>query len=261
MKILIENTGKEFIFSDFLYCTSSNVKVSNNFYDYAFMYGQYYANGSATVAVRTFTIQGNFEAESNKDVEHLRGEVFSSLFNNKLLLFLEDDSERFYRCVLDGNVGTTYNQGWNVGRVFTLSFTLTAYLPFAYERNTYTSRILVDQEGIFKVNYLGTAPCMPIVKFNAKKNIVLTSSKKPLISGNKTIIKLKKDITLDSGDELKIKEGIAFLNNKLLDDVLDPISMLKPLFLVSGDNLFLCDKNAFALDAGSLYFSWQNVYF
>jgi len=259
MKIKIENKEdihkSEYLgFSQYLFCSSSTVKVSSNFSDFNSMYGSFLKEDSTRVGYRTFTISGNFDAGVPSDVESFRGQVFSQLFNKPLLLFLDDDTPLFYRCVLDGSVNTSYNQGWNIGRVFTLSFSLIANEPFAFDGVFHTHEGL---RGKCEIEYLGTIPCCPIIEIKAIKDVILKENAIPFIQGNKSNIIIQKDIELKKGNKLYIKNGIPILNGKAIQDSLSPSSIFNPLFLEMGKNNFIIQSN----DSLTVNIIFNNIFF
>ncbi|MGP1438527.1 MAG: hypothetical protein ACTTKH_05585 [Treponema sp.] len=239
MKLKVEN--EELDFSKYLYCSSSAITVSNNITKLNGMLGSYYKEKEGNMTHRTFAIQGNFEADSLQDVERFRGRVFESLFNKVIMVYLEDASDRYYKCVLDGQVNTSYNQGFEVGRVFTLSFTLLAFLPFAYERS---DRVIFDpstHKDKIILNYKGNVPSLLNIKIEPFDDIVIKKNKTPFIKNKNTFIKLEKDIVLESKsanrqDIFTVNEGLPSINDRLLVGVLDVFSLLTPLLLLQGKN-------------------------
>lgn len=231
------DSWKNLDFAKYLYCTSSSVKVSNNFINFNARAGVYHKEGTSQIGSRSFAISGNFEANSSKDVEAFRSEIFTSLFNKSLRLFLDDEDDCYYNCVLDGNVSTTYNQGYSIGRVFTLSFNLIATEPYrhgeedsAYIDNTYPNDSYVS------FYYEGSAPCFPDVYIFFGKETLITESVDFMQCGN-TCIKFKPVFKTNSNDFYHIKKGIIKRVGKIFTpNCLDDNSILNPFMLTPGKN-------------------------
>lgn len=246
-------------FSKYLYCTSSSVKVSNAFHNFNGMYGQVYKAGSGSVGSRSFSISGNFEASFPQDVERFRGEVFKELFDKPLMLFLEEKDDTYYNCVLDGNVSTTYNAGWEISRVFSLSFNLLAYEPFRFgeEKNLAISKT----DDTFSLYYEGDVPCFPkiYIRFKGKIKIV----EQPLLQNEDTQIKFNKEIvSLDEWAYFCIQNGLIrpLKKTQISTFVLDSHSVLNPFRLFSGENEIFFNDDCF--EGGyRVFMTAQNIYF
>lgn len=265
MKITTE-LGEDLPFASYFFCSSSSIKVSNNIFDLNGIIGSSY-NNKSNIGSRIFSIQGNIEATSLEDVERFRGDIFSALANRMLKLYLEDDFNRYYLCVLDGNVNTTYNQGWNIGRVFTLSFNLFAPLPFSfgkenkvvYEGNAHTT---------FEIDYNGNVPCVPCIKIIAKEDIELKKRNKPFLKCKNTFVQITKNILLKKGDEFLIKNGLPLLNDTHLVNVFNVFSILNPLLLLPKKNQIEFDTSAVCMAntdicwfACNFEMSWNDMYY
>ena len=255
--------GKNFFFtlpfSEYLYCVSSSIKVSNTFLDFNSQFGSSYKNYSSTLNNKTFSITGNIEVSSPDKVEETKSIIFYCLYNRKLRLFTDDHYSRYYNCVLDGNVTITYNHGEEISRVFTLSFSLCSTSPFSYDSRKYEERF----NDRLRIQYKGHAPCFPIIKFYASNSFILRPLKEPLIHCNNKVgqsfIRLKKEISVNEKDNFFIQNGLPILNEQVLpSDVLDPISVLKPIVLVEGDNYIYMNYNTPYLSAIII---WNNVYY
>ena len=231
-------------FSKYLYCTSSSVKVSNAFHNFNGMYGQVYKAGSGSVGSRSFSISGNFEASSPQDVERFRGEVFCELFDKPLMLFLEEKDDTYYNCVLDGNVSTTYNAGWEISRVFNLSFNLLAYEPFRFgEEKSY---IITDWKDITTLYYEGDVPCFPKIYIWLKGKI--KKVEQPLLQNGDTQIKFNKEIvSLDKKAYFCIQNGLIRPTRKtqMSTFVLDSRSVLNPFKLFHWENEIFFNADCF----------------
>ena len=246
-------------FSKYLYCTSSSVKVSNAFHNFNGMYGQVYKAGSGSVGSRSFSISGNFEASSPQDVERFRGEVFCELFDKPLMLFLEEKDDTYYNCVLDGNVSTTYNAGWEISRVFNLSFNLLAYEPFRFgEEKSY---IISNWDDITTLYYEGDVPCFPKIYIWLKGKI--KKVEQPLLQNEDTQIKFNKEIvSLDKKACFCIQNGLIrpLRKTQISTFVLDSRSVLNPFKLFHGENEISFNTNCFE-GRYRITMSFQNIYF
>ena len=246
-------------FSKYLYCTSSSVKVSNAFHNFNGMYGQAYRAGSSSVGSRSFSISGNFEASSPQDVERFRGEVFCELFNKPLMLFLEEKDDTYYNCVLDGNVSTTYNAGWEISRVFSLSFNLLAYEPFRFGKDF--SFQLKDTERRIKIYYKGDVPCFPKIRIYFRDKIKIVAQ--PLLQNEDTHIKFKEEIvSLNKWTLFYIQKGLIRPTRraKISTFVLDSHSVLNPFRLFHGENEIFFNTDCFE-GSFRITMSFQNIYF
>ena len=228
------DSWKNLDFAKYLYCTSSSVKVSNNFINFNARAGVHHKEGTSQIGSRSFAISGNFEANSSKDVEAFRSEIFASLFNKPLRLFLDDEDGSYYNCVLDGNVSTTYNQGYNIGRVFTLSFNLIATEPY---RHGEKDNAYIDDSCV-SIYYDGKVPCFPDVYIGFGKETLITESVDFMQCGN-TYIKFKPvfKVTSDPNEIYHIKKGIIRRVDKIFtSNCLDDNSILNPFMFTPGEN-------------------------
>ena len=260
MLIKDKETNKVLDFSKYLYCTSSSVKVSSTFHNFNSIHGQLYKQNSSTMGSRTFTITGNFEAGSSHDVERFRGVVFKGLFNKPLLLFLDDDDVTYYECVLDGNVNTTYNIGWQISKVFTLSFNLVAALPYAYG-NINTFNKFKNGVSEYDIFYHGNVPAFCGLKMFLKRKIKVKHSDNPFIRCRDTVIDFKEG-SLFSEASYYVREGLLFENGKNIADVLTKHSVFFPLMLTEGKNKIHVNWEKLEFDNfGSFNLVWQDIYF
>ena len=272
MIIKIENTNgnhQVLDFSSYLTCTSSSVKVTNQFFDFNRIAGLTHREGS-TLGSRTFAITGNFEAPSLKDVESFRSKVFSSLFNKNLLLFLDDDVACYYRCVLDGNVNTTYNIGWNVGRVFTLSFNLLAASPYLYEKER--AKSFYNGEYSFIIDYDGDVPTFPMVVIREERPLILKPNGEPFLICGDTSVNFIKEVEFKESNPnyVFIKQGLVTRQDgSTYPDVLDKNSILNPLIMRKGKNeiklnrfsLYNSKPETLFYNISNIYFVWQSIYY
>lgn len=262
MKICVKENNQihSFDFSKYLYCTSSSIKVSNNFQEYNSILGVYHKDKTSTLGSRSFTISGSFEALNPQDVERFRGEVFSSLFNKPLMLFLDDAAELYYHCVLDGNVTTTYNIGEVISRVFTLSFNLIATKPFSFGEE----EIFLITSKEFYFNYDGNVPSFPKVIITFNKSIKIQDTLKPFIQCGNTYIKFNNCKNLSMDKSFYIQNGIvkSLEDESFSSDVLDSQSIFNPLMLVNGNNKITLNLDCFK-DSNdlSIYLAFQPIYF
>lgn len=152
--------GKKLKLPQSLYCSSTThsvamqgIKINNSI-------GEVLPpNIRGQISARTFSIQGNVEANKIIEVENLRSSIFAKLYGKPLCFFREEDDDRFYICYLQGNINITYNQGYNIGRVFTISFNLISYEGFAHSKEK-TSIRLKDS---CNLPYKGDIPTFPTI--------------------------------------------------------------------------------------------------
>ena len=166
----IFSLGAKIILPRSLYCASTThnvamqgIKINNGI-------GELLPpNARGQISARTFSIQGNVDANKISNVEHLRSSIFAKLYGKPLYFFREEDDDRFYRCYLQGNINITYNQGYNIGRVFSISFNLISYDGFAYSKDR-TTMLLKDS---CDLPYNGDIPTFPTMIYEKTNSALI----------------------------------------------------------------------------------------
>ena len=255
------DSWKELYFAKYLYCTSSSMKVSNNFINFNARAGVSHKEGTSQIGSRSFAISGNFEADSPKNVEAFRSEIFASLFNKPLHLYLDDEDDNYYNCVLDGNVSTTYNQGYSISRVFTLSFNLIATEPYRIVDKHFMT-FLHDNNSIKSIDYKGSVPSFLRVGIQFH-NRLITGLSTPLVKCRNTTLNFKQGKTVTGGNMHYIKKGITktfsdFGGKYICVDFLDDNSKLYPLMLMPGKNTLEINL-AYSSQIYTAEFSWKTL--
>lgn|GEM_PF-1197526 len=255
MEIKIKNKKGEFEsleFSKYLYCTSSSVKVLNNLAELNGKAGSFLADVDSHIGSRNFVIQGNFEADNLQAVEAFRGKVFHALFAKSLFLFLDNDEEKengsYYRVVLDGNVNTTYNQGWNIGRIFTLSFTLVSLLPYSYKKSCEERFYAENITNELIIYYNGIIPTFPIIIFEFYADVEIKATEFPLLKNQDREIRLNKDIAFSKNEMLIIKNGMPLIGDAFSFEynyeLFKKEAILNPFIIFTGENNIKLDMGA-----------------
>ena len=272
MEIKIKNKKDEFEsleFSKYLYCTSSSVKVSNNLIGLNGKAGSFLADVDSHIGSRNFVIQGNFEADNLQAVEDFRGKVFHALFAKSLFLFLDNDEEKenesYYRVVLDGNVNTTYNQGWNIGRVFTLSFTLVSLLPYSYKKSCEERFYAENITNELTLFYNGIIPTFPIIIFEFYADVEIKATEFPLLKNQDREIRLNKDIAFSKNEKLIIKNGIPLIGDDTYAEydytIFNKDACLTPFMIYPKENKIKLDVGAIktSVENYSITFSYEEL--
>lgn len=128
MKIIDANTGKHLLEDiDNLYCSSSNTSFDHPFSNIEGRLGQVLLSEMPKIKPRTFSITGTIETNNYNAVDRERSKIVNALIGKKLRLFLEDDDDIYYNCVLNGAVNVTYYAGHSISRVFSIFFNLICY--------------------------------------------------------------------------------------------------------------------------------------
>lgn len=121
------------------------------------------------ISSRTFSIQGNIEANKISEVETLRSSIFAKLYGKPLYFFREEDDDRFYTCYLQGNINITYNQGYNIGRVFGISFNLISYEGYAHSKE----RKIMFLKDSRDLPYNGDIPTFPTIIYEKPNSALI----------------------------------------------------------------------------------------
>ena len=272
MEIKIKNKKGEFEsleFSKYLYCTSSSVKVSNNLTELNGKAGSFLVDADSHISSRNFVIQGNFEADNLQAVEAFRGKVFHALFAKSLFLFLDNDEEKenesYYRVVLDGNVNTTYNQGWNIGKVFTLSFTLISFLPYSYKKSCEERFYAENITNELIIYYNGVIPTFPIIIFEFYADVEIKATEFPLLKNQDREIRLNKDIAFSKNEMLIIKNGIPLIGDDTYAEydytIFNKDACLNPFMIYPKENKIKLDVGAIKtpVENYSITFSYEEL--
>ena len=256
-------TGENLL-PDFFFSQSSSMSVNNSFMTVQDNFGQVLTSPKGTLSARTFSITGNVDAERCTNVEELRASLFNKMYGRVLWLKVQDDDKRIFKVILDGNVNVTYNIGYEISRVFTLSFTLKAFEGVSWGSEVIEEkvdhRIFIDTSNVFSfdIYYKGDVPVMPyisisfgyqtfdLVKKSYKIDLIPFKIKSTL--GNTSFIynrgrelKLVEKVHINEpGHFFFIKNGLAYIgphstNGKLFKDV-HPNSLARPLLLYPGNN-------------------------
>lgn len=207
-------------------------------------------SGDEYYSVRTLKCEGTIITEDQAFVEKERSHL-NDLLEYKLLRVCRDDSENvFYECMLVGGVTTTYYNGQNISRGFTIGFTLKTLSPFLYGERTMRARDHnIRIRGI--VNR-GNEKTYPNFFFCGK---LLLAGKLLSCGGNEFV--LKKNIHLRYDECLLYVSGCLFINRNgtnpnigedrssepaakkelvNITSYLTEESVLHPVFLKKGEN-------------------------
>ena len=258
---------------DFFFAQSSSMSVNNSFMTVQDNFGQVLTSPKGTLSARTFSITGNVDAKRCTNVEELRASLFDRMYGTVLWLKVQDDDKRIFKVILDGNVNVTYNIGYEISRVFTLSFTLKAFEGVSWgseviEEKIY-HRIFIDTSNAisFDIYYKGDVPVMPYISISfvykgfSQENPNETESIPFKIKSTKELggvtficnknrrLKLMEKVHINElGHFFFIKNGLAYIGNhssngELFKDV-HPNSLARPLLLYPGYNSIFIRMNA-----------------
>lgn len=158
-----------------LYCASSSQNISLQGVAINKGIGEVLPpNTKPRLSFQSFNIQGNVEVDSIKDVQEVRSSIMSELYGKPLYFFREADDDRFYISYLQGNVNVTYNQGYNIGRVFTISFNLISFEGISHSKKKHKVEDIklndFEKNITKRVDYFGYFPTFPEIIIQAKNN-------------------------------------------------------------------------------------------
>ena len=233
---------------DFFFVQSSSVSAINSFITVQGNYGQVPTSTKSNLSARTFSITGNVESEKSEDVEKMRSFLFSKMYNKILWLKVYDDDDRLFKVVLDGQINITYNQGYNISRVFTFSFTLKAFegVSWGDKKVKIAKNINIknNNEPFFlDIDYKGDISvipdiCLIIFSTDVDKNIkdiipFSIVSKKTFIKCDTRKVVFFKDVKVTN--EFHLYNGAPFVKDELVQSI-NGESLARPLILKPGDN-------------------------
>ena len=202
----------------------------------------------------------------------MRSYIISSLLNKRLKVFLEDDAEIYYNCILDGAVNITYYRGYNISRCFSLSFNLLAYEGVGWRERLYKKKL----RNSCSFDFVGTHPsvCRFFIRLDRSDDTLIKKDPhSPFIAFEYKQhpyreLWLKKDIHLKDG-----KKHSVFFNfepeniEKSEHEYLDTLTIMYPLVILDGDvNVFIdyntiqCESNIKKEEALEIFFAYRPCY-
>ena len=248
MKIIDEKTNKELVFPIELYCSGASSNITNSFVSINGHYGSYHVRNSAHIGVYNFNITGTIEAKNADDVQKTRSKIISTLFNKNLFFFKSDADTLFHKCVLNGSVNVSFNQGYNISRAFTINFTLTCYDGVAWSKKEYTKSLKVGDNDI---EYSGSIPITPLIiikkdyeDFFIKKSDIDAFIQCLYPDGDRRSLYFNKDVGIINN--FRMDRGLCYSNKSLIKEVRES-SLLNPIILKNGHN-YLTINNHFLPD-------------
>ena len=166
---------------------------------------------------RTFSIQGNVEVNDIRDVENERSRIFSLLYGRQLYFFRDAEDDRYYICFLQGNINIAFNQGYNIGRVFSISFNLICFDGFSYSKKE--NVIILTKDTPTPIAYNGSIPTFPTIAIRAEYpptfSFNITTKSFPLIEISNFKVCLTQDISnISSIKQLLYKKGFLYISYK-----------------------------------------------
>lgn len=160
------------------------------------------AAGTTIYQARTFRVQNDFAAAA-AEVEQERSRLAEALTGKTLTVYRDDDDEIHYRCVLMGDIRTSYYSGVEISRAFGISFTLKALDPFGYGKiHTITAPSGAQN---FTVSVDGNYPTLPRVTIH---NIPYVEG--VLLECEGSILEVNKRIALGAGESLLFENGCLY---------------------------------------------------
>ncbi|NVP22723.1 phage tail domain-containing protein [Treponema phagedenis] len=188
-----------------------------------------YLQGGTYYAVRIFNCSGNIPTDKYKDVEHERSRLFNLLAGKELHVYRDDDDDIFYKCRLEGTVKTTYNDGFNLAKVFSISFQLKAIEPFGFGETVIKKIHALEQKET--IHCEGNYPTLPEIELSG-----IASVKGLLLESGNTYLEVSSKIDIPIGDSLIYKNGLLFLNGEDITINLTDRCILNPLTFQAGKN-------------------------
>lgn len=156
-----------------LYCASSSQNISLQGVSINEGIGEVLPpNTKPRLSFQSFNIQGNVEVKSIEDVQKMRSSIMSKLYGKPLYFFREADDDFFYISYLQGSINVTYNQGYNIGRVFTISFNLISFEGISHSKKK-ESVPYANLKSIKFISYNSSFSTFPEIIIKAKNEGLL----------------------------------------------------------------------------------------
>ena len=187
------------------------------------------AAGSPIYQARTFSCTGTLFADTPSEVEKIRSRLAAALTGKTLTVYRDDSDDISYRCVLMGDIRTSYYSGVEISRAFGISFTLKALDPFGYGK-AYTITAPAGAQS-FTVSVDGNYQTLPRVTIH---NIPYAEG--VLLECAETYLEVKKRITLTASDELIFENGCLYLDGQDISIRLAKRAVINPILFQAGDN-------------------------
>jgi len=250
------------ILPDFFFVQSSSMNVNNSFITVQGNWGQVPTSKKSSLSARSFSITGSVESEKKEDVEKLRSLLFSKMFNKMLWLKVNDDDDRIFKVILDGQINITYHQGYNISRVFTLSFTLKAFegVSYAEKRIKIDNIFDIKEKVFFDIDYKGDVSVIPDIKVilfltDADKNVknivpFLIRKGQNIIRCATRKVRFNEDVKVKN--EFNIVNGAPFANNEIIKSI-NGESLARPLILKPGANKIEFDPSVIKYNLADVY--------
>lgn len=190
------------------------------------------AAGLPTYQARTFSCSGTIFAATAAEVEQERSHLAASLTGKTLTVYRDDDDEIHYRCVLMGDIRTSYYSGVEISRAFGISFTLKALDPFGYGKaHTITAPLGVQR---FTVSVDGNYPTLPRITIH---NIPYAEG--VLLECEGSVLEVNKRIALGTGESLLFENGCLYKSGHDISIRLAKRAVINPLILQAGSNTII----------------------
>ena len=121
-----------------------------------------------------------------------------------LRVYRADTDDMFYECILDGQVSTTYYNGRNISKTFTINFTLKTLQPFGYSSRMIKANRIYKKK---KIVLHGNDIVYPTVFFCRQKHY-----NNVLLACNGRSIALKNPVHLRNDESLFYSQCHLYIN-------------------------------------------------
>lgn len=208
-------------------------------------HGEYLA-GDDIYTSRTFNCSGNIITDMYSEVEKIRSSLTHLLSGKELKVYRDDDDDIFYLCRLIGGIKTSYNNGGNLAKVFSVSFILKALDPFGYG----TEKTKNITGGIQTITIQNEGNCITIPQIEISDVSFVEGI---LFECNNSVLEVNKKITLEANEKLVYKNGLLFLNGTIdISSRLANKAIINPFHFTAGEN-----KIKVKITSGNITFTYN----
>ncbi|MGP1595314.1 MAG: hypothetical protein ACTTH8_08750 [Treponema sp.] len=129
--------------------------------------------GDDYYSVRLLKCSGTLITDDYPLVERERSRLHDMLSGRLLRVYRADTDDIFYECILDGQVSSTYYNGRNISKAFTMSFNLKTLQPFGYSsRMIKANRIYRKKKIVLHGNGIGYLEKLAFCDFSILRRVV-----------------------------------------------------------------------------------------
>ena len=160
--------------------------------------------GDDYYSVRLLKCSGTLITEDYPLVERERSRLHDMLSGRLLRVYRADTDDIFYECILDGQVSSTYYNGRNISKAFTMSCNLKTLQPFGYSSRMIKANRICEKK---KIVLHGNGIVYPTVFFCRQKRY-----DKVLLACNGRSIALKNPVHLRNDESLFYSQCRLYIN-------------------------------------------------